>query len=136
MELRYSGIFDTGASSGIYQRLAVGKTAVQQDGASMMFAKNADGDVDVAVARALRTLKGHEADEVEALPCQERITAAYAKADTSRKQKFDSAAAALGFRDFKEFGYAPASQERNEKMLKALRDNQISGVACEAGGEE
>jgi hypothetical protein len=53
MELRYGGIFDTGPSSGIYQRLAVGDVAVRQDGAALMFARNADGAVDAAAAQAL-----------------------------------------------------------------------------------
>lgn len=56
MELRYGGIFDTGPSSGIYQRLAVGYTAVQQPGASVMFARNAGGDVDEKAQAALRNL--------------------------------------------------------------------------------
>ncbi len=53
MELRYGGIFDVGGSSGIYQRLAVGKTAVQQKGAAYMFAKDEDGTLDTATANAI-----------------------------------------------------------------------------------
>ena len=43
MELKYSGIFDLGQASGIYQRLAVRRTAVSQPGAAFMFAKDASG---------------------------------------------------------------------------------------------
>lgn len=43
MELRYSGIFSR--SGGIYQRLAVGRDAVMQPGAALMFAKDADGNI-------------------------------------------------------------------------------------------
>lgn len=53
MELRYGGIFDTGKSSGIYQRLAVGKTAVSQPGAAFMFAKDADGALSTSTADAV-----------------------------------------------------------------------------------
>jgi hypothetical protein len=53
MELRYGGIFDLGASSGIYQRLAVGSTAVAQDGATAMFVKDAAGQVDPETAATL-----------------------------------------------------------------------------------
>ena len=53
MEIRYGGIFDLGASSGIYQRLAVGETAVRQPGATLLFARNADGAVDTAAAAAI-----------------------------------------------------------------------------------
>jgi hypothetical protein len=56
MELRYGGIFDTGPSSGIYQRLAVGSEAVRQLGASLMFARDADGNVSKDAEAALRSL--------------------------------------------------------------------------------
>jgi hypothetical protein len=54
MELRYGGIFDTGPSSGIYQRLAVGEVAVAQPGAALMFARNAEGQIEPGAAAALR----------------------------------------------------------------------------------
>lgn len=57
MELRYGGIFDLGASSGIYQRLAVGKTAVSRPGAAMMFARDADGNVSADAKAALQSLE-------------------------------------------------------------------------------
>jgi hypothetical protein len=53
MELRYGGIFDTGKSSGIYQRLAVGKVAVSQPGAAFMFAKDDEGALSPHTADAL-----------------------------------------------------------------------------------
>jgi hypothetical protein len=56
MELRYSGIFSTGERSGIYQRLAVGKKAVKQPGAAVMFLKDHKGEVDEQAAAALRSL--------------------------------------------------------------------------------
>ena len=48
MELRYGGSDDT--HPGIYQRLAVGRTAVKQSGASFMFLKNPDGTFPSATA--------------------------------------------------------------------------------------
>ena len=53
MELRYGGIFDLGASSGIYQRLAVGQTAVSRPGAAFLFAKDSDGNLNPQAAQAL-----------------------------------------------------------------------------------
>lgn len=55
MELRYGGIFDTGPSSGIYQRLAIGRTAVTQPGAAFMFARDADGGINSTTAAALQS---------------------------------------------------------------------------------
>jgi hypothetical protein len=52
MELRYGGIFDIGKSSAIYQRLAVGDIAVAQPGASLMFVRNGEGDIDKDSAAA------------------------------------------------------------------------------------
>ena len=40
MELRYQGIFSFTANGGIYQRLAVGNTAVRQPGATLLFARS------------------------------------------------------------------------------------------------
>lgn len=53
MELRYGGIFSR--SGGIYQRLAVGKDAVQQPGAAFMFAKDAEGNLPTNVVEAITT---------------------------------------------------------------------------------
>jgi hypothetical protein len=50
MELRYGGGMTTGGSQNVYQRLAVGTVAVKQPGASVMFAKNANGNVDEKAA--------------------------------------------------------------------------------------
>lgn len=51
MELRYSGIFSR--NGGIYQRLAVGDSAVRQPGAAFMFAKDAGGNISSNVANAI-----------------------------------------------------------------------------------
>lgn len=51
MELRYGGIFSK--YGGIYQRLAVGDTAVKQPGASLMFAKDAAGNISSNAVQAL-----------------------------------------------------------------------------------
>lgn len=50
MELRYGGA--TGTHPGIYQRLAVGSTAVTQAGAVFMFMREADGSLPDATAIA------------------------------------------------------------------------------------
>jgi hypothetical protein len=60
MELRYSGIFSTGKDSGLYQRLAVGREAVQQPGAAALFIRDASGNVDANAVAALQALKKAE----------------------------------------------------------------------------
>lgn len=53
MELRYGGIFSGGEGDGIYQRLAVGSTAVTQPGAAFMFVRDNNGDLDGVAASAV-----------------------------------------------------------------------------------
>ena len=55
MELRYSGLFSFSSGSGIYQRLAVGEAACSQAGAALMFARGADGRIDVSAINAVNT---------------------------------------------------------------------------------
>jgi hypothetical protein len=99
MELRYGGIFDLGATSGIYQRLAVGTTAVQQPGAAFMFAKGADGKLDpeaaAAVARAQEAVAGLPEREPDVKQEQLRLLRrfrALVRADPANEGKFDEAA--------------------------------------------
>lgn len=50
MELRYS---NEATNAGVYQRLAVGREAVAQSGAALMFAKSADGSIDTDAINAV-----------------------------------------------------------------------------------
>ena len=56
MELKYSNIFSIN-TSGIYQRLAVGKTAVSQQGAAYMFARDQKGNLDPETAAAIASIE-------------------------------------------------------------------------------
>jgi osmotically-inducible protein OsmY len=53
MELNYTGF----SKSGVYQRLAVGDLAVVQDGATMLFAKNNEGEIDASTAKYISLAK-------------------------------------------------------------------------------
>jgi hypothetical protein len=55
MELKYNDIFS--GQSGIYQRLAVGSTAVSQPGAAVMFLRGEDGNVSQSTLDSLNKLK-------------------------------------------------------------------------------
>jgi len=91
MELHYSGIFSTGTGSGIYQRLAVGSTAVSQPGAAFMMAKAPDGTLSTNTADALsRSIQSinqvystNEAPKVA-------ISRAYGAASPDNKKAFDA----------------------------------------------
>lgn len=55
MELRYGGFFSS--NGGIYQRLAIGKTACSQVPAAIMFGKDEQGNVSTNSASLLEGLK-------------------------------------------------------------------------------
>jgi hypothetical protein len=56
MELKFANIFSFN-TSGIYQRLAVGSTAVSQPGAAFMFAKDERGAINAETANAIKTIE-------------------------------------------------------------------------------
>jgi len=64
MELRYGGSNDMNPA--IYQRLAVGKTAVKQDGATALFLKNSDGTIPTkeAVDNAKKAINAFSPDKL------------------------------------------------------------------------
>jgi hypothetical protein len=105
MEIRYGGIFDTGPSSGIYQRLAVGPNAVVQPGASIMFARDATGNVSPETAEVLKSLRSVPAPEASSSREQLTLANAFRTAqDDATRNKFDAAAKATGvFADFEGF---------------------------------
>lgn len=86
MELRYTGF----SEAGIYQRLAVGRTAVSQPGAQIMFAKNAKGEVDPDTANALRAIQGVPVTADDVRVRLHRMTQAYGSANAATRARFDA----------------------------------------------
>lgn len=101
MELRYSGIGSTSGESGIYQRLAVGKIAVAQAGASVMFAKAADGKLDdkavAAIAAANKNVLALPTLPPDVASEQARLRNQYTAADAATQARYNQAAAAAGY---------------------------------------
>ncbi len=60
MELYFKGFFSRGEGSGIYQRLAVGKEAVSQAGAAVLFSKDNSGKSDAQAIKAATALRNME----------------------------------------------------------------------------
>jgi hypothetical protein len=127
MELRYGGIFDTGPSSGIYQRLAVGGTAVSQPGASLMFARNAAGDVDVAAVNALQSVRTIPDAGPDIASDQEEI-ARKRQCKAGNAAAVDAAVVAVGpwstYDDFRDRNPMP-TKAQTEQIL-----NKLSAVTC------
>ena len=101
MELSYGGIFDTGPSSGIYQRLAVGDLAVTQPGASAMFLRNADGEYDENAKDALNAIMKIPAvsSDINAAraPLSSIFLDAYNNKHTDILEKCNNAAKEIGY---------------------------------------
>jgi hypothetical protein len=118
MELHYANIFSL-SSSGIYQRLAVGKTAVSQPGAALMFAKGKDGELDPEVAKALShavTTIPEVKTEITALKLP--LSESYLQRKATEQIKFDKAAQAAGYKSFDAFLLDPTTTPAQIEQVK------------------
>jgi hypothetical protein len=95
MEIRYSGIFSRGDTSGIYQRLAVGAVAVSQPGAMAMFLKDPSGNVSTNTVAALKSLASIPTVNVSTTASLVKVAAAYRAA--TDKVPWDNVAKASGY---------------------------------------
>lgn len=101
MEIRYSGIFSTGEGSGIYQRLAVGSTAVSQPGAMAMFLKDPSGNISSNTVAALKSLAA--VPTVNTTVTASLVTMAATYKTAADKAPWDAVAAANGYPSFAAF---------------------------------
>lgn len=131
MELKFSNIFSIN-TSGIYQRLAVGKTAVSQPGAAFMFARDQMGNLDSSTAGAIsRALQSITETDKEVLNARSPLTEVYNKLSGTieKKDLFDKAAQAQGYADFESFVLNKPSQptvdQVNKVREKLEEDNEI-----------
>lgn len=131
MELRYGGIFDTGPSSGIYQRLAVGKGAVSQPGAAFMFARDANGNLDGAAAQALQSALTVPATPPEVTDLKAQI-AAKSRCDLARVNEEVARIGGKPWADYDAFRDAdprePTAAEA-KRILDALADVTCAAAA-------
>jgi len=137
MELRYGGIFDLGESSGIYQRLAVGTDAVKQTGASVMFAKDADGSIDTETAKALAAVKTipevKEDLEKKKMPLSKKYNDYKNNKDASSIAKYDNAAKAVdpGYLTFGKFATDDQATPDKIKAVCQILKSQGENVNCD-----
>jgi len=130
MELRYGGIFSLGSDSGIYQRLAVGRTAVKQPGAAFMFVRKTDGSIDNHTAAQVK----EAIEKIQTTPPQIRselyvMNKAWLKLynTDSKADVFNNAAESVGYKDFRSFLMAepiPSTEQVNKvtELLEADSD--------------
>ncbi len=98
MEINAQGNVGLGTAyqGGIYQRLAVGKTAVQQAGAAFMMAKDVSGNINsntaAAIANATKAIGTVEESKPVPTASRRGYVDAYNKASDDVKTKYDIAA--------------------------------------------
>ena len=121
MEVRMENLLKGGL---IYQRLAVGSTAVAQPGATFLFAKGPDGNLDPAVAGAVRSVTPVNSTAVAA---QVPLAQAYAASD--KKEAFDAVARRSGYADFAAFLTDPkVSADSIKTVTQDLRNLSLIPV--------
>jgi hypothetical protein len=121
MEIRYGGIFDSGPSSGIYQRLAVGPTAVIQPGASVMFARDANGEISPQAADVLKSLKTIPTADPEISKMKISLANVFRTSNDAAQKQFHAAAKAAGFDDFNAF-LLNKPREPSVSEIKSIRE--------------
>lgn len=121
MELHYANIFSL-QQSGIYQRLAVGKNAVSQPGAALMFAKGKDGSLDPKVAENVtKALQSIPAPDINVTALKVPLANAY-RNDAANETKYHKAAQAVGYASFDDFLLDPKTTAAQvEAVKKALQ---------------
>ena len=119
-ELKYNGIFSTGADSGIYQRMAVGSLAVAQPGAMAMFLKDGTGSISPGTVEALKSLSSIPTVNAASVGSTAKLASAYKVSQD--KSKWDEVARANGYPSFSAFLIdSSASPAKVEAVTSGLK---------------
>ena len=131
MELRYS---NEGPNAGIYQRLAVGRNAVQQAGASVMFAKDQTGKLDdkaaAAIAAANKNIETLPESKAPLARQQAQLAEKFSQALPEKQTEYHAAARAAGYTGaeaFKDFiGDSAVTQAKIDAVKTELKNRNIN----------
>jgi hypothetical protein len=99
VELQYAGLFSR--NGGIYQRLAVGPTAVAQPGAMAMFLKDSKGSINSNTVEVLKSFNNITVLSPDVRDRKLKLAVAYKVA--ANKPSWDAAAVTAGYPAFGEF---------------------------------
>lgn len=115
LELRMENVLKGGL---VYQRLAVGKNAVMQPGATLLFSKNADGSIDPKTAASIL----QQTPVPDAQATSEKLPLAQAYQKSPDKGPWDVVAKTLGYSSFAAFlTNSTLTSADNSKMNAALK---------------
>jgi hypothetical protein len=128
MEMRYSGMFSFGKGSGIYQRLAVGKNAVEQPGASLMFAKGNDGTLDEETAQAIQSLHFIKEETGKTLNIKSELTQFRNNASQEDKQRIATELKSLGYQSWDDFIDGNPNNPTSEQLELLIKNLKAKGI--------
>jgi hypothetical protein len=115
MELRFHGMLSK--EGGLYQRVAVGTTAVSQPGAAVMFLKNSSGQLDTNAVAALKAFSSVPTPMYKAPTSL--ITTANAYRISTNKPAWDVVAQKHGYASFRDFLIDPALTAESVDSMNA-----------------
>ncbi len=137
LELRYGGIFDLGKSSGIYQRLAVGSTAVSRPGASLMFAKNSEGEVTLEAEKVMAAVNKVPVPDPKVTAEKAVVVRKFLEKKSAQEDvsPFEAAATALGYpKSSRKFNDYPAFRDFSVDAGTTIDDVRAIRAALESQG--
>lgn len=114
MEIRLQNIF---AGGGLYQRLAVGAEAVEQPGATLMFAKDASGAISSNVAAVVASLQSVPTADASGIAAKVPLAKAYQMA--TDRANYDAVAKSFGYSSFDAFLADPSVAAAKVKAIYA-----------------
>ncbi len=130
MEIYFGTSLQGSGESVIYQRLAVGRAAVGQPGAGVLFAKTPQGELDEEAAKALEAAGGVPVITGGATKARRKISKIYKaclakdKADSTddNTESFSAKVAAVYPSGYKKFHASETSADQIDKVWKAVKD--------------
>lgn len=129
MELNFSNIFS--GNNGIYQRLAVGRTAVSQAGAAFMFARDAQGDLEEKTAKELSALYSVTATDAAVRAEKYKFSQFYNKATDDQKAIIVDAVKSIGYHSWDAFSDGNPNEPTFENMIKLKKALDDKGIVIQ-----
>jgi hypothetical protein len=126
MEIKFSRIFSQ--DSGIYQRLAVGKTAVSQAGAAFMFARDTKGELDPTAAKQLSALYSVSATDTSIRAEKAKLSQFHGKAEKAKKDIIEAEVKKIGYGSWDNFSDGCPNEPTFENMTKLKEALKSQGI--------
>ncbi len=125
MEIRFNGIFNSDA--GIYQRLAVGKNAVEQPGAASLFLRDQDGKIDEGSVKALMALESIQSVDADIRERKAKLAEVYIE-NPDMRPTIEAAVTSVGFPNWDSFQDGKPSQPSKQNLDEIFNSLKTQGI--------